>query len=101
MGRNLELAQKAAKEIGQKGIAVQADGTDEQALTSLLAGHDILMNAAFDDVNLPAIRAAIRPGHTTATQMLPSNRHYSLPLKPRLLAFPRLSPTASHLVSAI
>jgi saccharopine dehydrogenase-like NADP-dependent oxidoreductase len=31
-GRNLERAEKAAREIGEKGIAVHADGTDEQKL---------------------------------------------------------------------
>ena len=45
-GRSLERAEKAATEIGEKAIAVQADGTDEQELTSLLAGYDIIVNAA-------------------------------------------------------
>jgi len=66
-GRNLERAEKAAKEIGAadlgaEAIALHADGTDEQALTSPLASYDILVNAAFDDTVLPAIGAAIRTG---------------------------------------
>jgi hypothetical protein len=62
VGRSLERAEKAAAEIGEKTIAVHADGTDEQKLTSLLAGYDIIMNAGYDDVVLPSIRAAIRTG---------------------------------------
>jgi len=61
VGRSLERAEKAATEIGEKAIAVHADGTDEQKLTSLLAG-DIIMNAAIDEAVLPTIRAAIRTG---------------------------------------
>ena len=59
-GRSLERAQTAAAEIGEKAIAVQADGTDEPSLTSLLAGYDVIMNAAADEAVLPAIRAAAR-----------------------------------------
>ena len=62
VGRRLERAKKAATEIGEKGIAVHADGTDEQKLTSLLAGYDIIMNAADNEVVLPSIRAAIHNG---------------------------------------
>ncbi len=58
-GRNLERAEKAAKEIGEKAIAVQADGTDEEELSSLLAGYDFIVNAATNDIVLPSIRAAI------------------------------------------
>lgn len=58
-GRNLDRAQKAAAEIGEKAIAVRADGADEQALTSLLAGYDIIMNSAWGDSVVPAIRAAM------------------------------------------
>lgn len=61
-GRNLERAEKAAREIGEKGIAVHADGTDEEKLTALLAGYDIVMNAAYNETVLPTIRAAIRTG---------------------------------------
>ena len=43
-GRNLERAENAAAEIGEKAIPVHADGTDEKKLTPLLAGYDILMN---------------------------------------------------------
>jgi hypothetical protein len=62
VGRSLERAEKAAAGIGEKGVGVQADGTDEQELTSLLAGYDILMNAAYDGTVLPTISAAIRAG---------------------------------------
>jgi hypothetical protein len=62
VGRNLERAEKAATEIGEKAVAVHADGTDEQKLTSLLAGYDIIMNAATNKAVLPAIRAAIHNG---------------------------------------
>jgi len=61
-GRNMERASQAAAAIGKKAISVQADGADEQELTSLLAGYDIFVNAAYDDVVLPGIRAAIRTG---------------------------------------
>ncbi len=62
VGRNLERAEKAATEIGEKAVAVHADGTNEQKLTSLLAGYDIIMNAATHKAVLPAIRAAIHNG---------------------------------------
>lgn len=59
-GRNLEQAEWAATEVGEKAIPVQADGADEQKLTALLAGYDIIINAAYDNLVLPSIRAAIR-----------------------------------------
>ena len=62
VGRSLARAEKAATEIGEKAIAVHADGTDEQELTSLLAGYDIIVNAASNEVVLPSIRAAIHNG---------------------------------------
>ena len=62
VGRNLQRAEKAVTEIGEKAIAVHADGTDEQKLISLLAGYDIIMNAATNKAVLPAIRAATRTG---------------------------------------
>jgi len=61
-GRSLERAEKAAIEIGEKAIPVHADGTDQQKLTPLLAGYDVIMNAAYNDTVLPTIRAAIRAG---------------------------------------
>jgi hypothetical protein len=61
-GRSSERAELAAAEIGEKAIAVQADGTDEEKLTSLLAGYDIIMNAATNEAVLPSIRAATRAG---------------------------------------
>jgi hypothetical protein len=61
-GRSLECAEKAASEIGEKAFAVHADGTDEQELTSLLAGYEIIVNAAYNETVLPAIRAATRTG---------------------------------------
>jgi len=61
-GRSLERAEKAAAEIGEKGIAVRADGTDEDKMASFLAGYDIIVNAAYENTVLPTIRAAIRTG---------------------------------------
>jgi hypothetical protein len=61
-GRNLQRAEKAATEIGEKASAVQADGTNEQELASRLEGYDIIMNAALNNTVLPAIHAAIRTG---------------------------------------
>jgi len=61
-GRSLEREEKAAIEIGEKAIPVHADGTDQQKLTPLLAGYDVIMNAAYNDTVLPTIRAAIRAG---------------------------------------
>ena len=61
-GRSLERAEETAGEIGEKAIAVHADGTDEQELTSLLAGYDVVMNAAFGKTVLSAIRAAMHTG---------------------------------------
>jgi len=61
-GRNQERAEAAATEISEKAIAVRLDGTDEGELTSLLAGYDIIMNAASNEAVLPAIQAAIRTG---------------------------------------
>ena len=61
-GRSLARAQKAAADIGEKAIAVQADGADEQKLTLLLAGYNIVINAATNEAVLPTIRAAIRTG---------------------------------------
>ncbi len=62
VGRRLELAEAAATKIGQKAIAIQANGTDEQKLKSLLAGYDIIVNAADNEFVLPSIRAAIHNG---------------------------------------
>ena len=66
-GRNVERAEEVATEMGAAvsgatAIALHADGTDEEKLTPLLAGYDILVNAAFGDTVLPAIRTAIRTG---------------------------------------
>jgi saccharopine dehydrogenase-like NADP-dependent oxidoreductase len=62
VGRSLERAEKAATEIGEKAIAVHAEGTDEQKLTLLLAGYDIIVNAATNEAVLPAIGAATCTG---------------------------------------
>jgi saccharopine dehydrogenase-like NADP-dependent oxidoreductase len=59
VGRNLERAEKAATEIGEKAIAIQADSTDEQKLTSLMEGYDLFVNAADNEFVLPSIHAAI------------------------------------------
>lgn len=62
VGRSQERAKEAATEMGEKAIAVQADGTDEQELTSRSAGYDIIVNAAANEVVLPSIRAAMHNG---------------------------------------
>ncbi len=61
-GRSLKRAEEAATELGEKTIAVHADGTDEQKLTSLLADYDLIINAATNEAVLPSIRAAIHAG---------------------------------------
>ncbi|HUT21076.1 MAG TPA: saccharopine dehydrogenase NADP-binding domain-containing protein [Anaerolineae bacterium] len=61
-GRSMERAEQAAADVGEKAVAVQADGTDAQELASLLAGHDLIMNAAYNRTVLSAIRAAIHTG---------------------------------------
>jgi hypothetical protein len=61
-GRSLERAEEAAGEVGHKAVAVHAAGTDEEKLTSLLAGYDIIVNAADNGVVLSSIRAAIHNG---------------------------------------
>ena len=61
-GRDLEQAGRTAAEFRKKAIAVQADGTDEQMLASLLAGYDLVVNASFNDTVRPAIRAAMNSG---------------------------------------
>jgi hypothetical protein len=63
-GRNLERAQKAAVELGDKVTAVQADGTDMQVMKSHLQDreYDIVMNVAFYDTVLPTIQACIQTG---------------------------------------
>jgi saccharopine dehydrogenase-like NADP-dependent oxidoreductase len=62
VGRSLERAEKAAREIGEKGVAVPGDGTDERELVSLSEGYDIIMNAATHKAVLPSILAATRTG---------------------------------------
>jgi len=61
-GRSLARAEKAAAQIGEKAKAVRVDGADEKQLASLLAGYDIIMNAASNQVALASLGAAIRSG---------------------------------------
>jgi len=61
-GRNLENAKSAAAKLGQKATPVQVDAKDEERLASQLESRDILVNAAYEDVVMPALRAAIRAG---------------------------------------
>ena len=61
-GRNLDSAEKAATEIGEKTVAIYADGTNDQELRSLTDGYDIIINTADNEVVLPSIRAAIHNG---------------------------------------
>ncbi len=63
-GRNVEKAKKAAKGIGDKATAIEADATDEGRVASLAADSDIVVNAAGPSfkVALPGLRAAIEAG---------------------------------------
>ena len=64
-GRDVQRAEQAARDLDGmpvEAVAVQVDGADEQALASLLAGYDIILNAAATKVVLPAVRAAARSG---------------------------------------
>ncbi len=61
-GRNSDLAEAAASNVGKKALAVHTDGTDVEKLSSLLGSYDIIINSATDDTVLPAIRAAIKAG---------------------------------------
>jgi hypothetical protein len=61
-GRNMESAQQAAAEIGDKARAVQVDGADEKQLGSLVAGYDVIVNSVSNQLALPALRAAVRAG---------------------------------------
>ncbi len=61
-GRNMERAQHAAAEIGDKAKAVQVDGADEKQLASLVAGYDIIVNSANNQFALPVLHAAVRAG---------------------------------------
>ena len=61
-GRNLTLARELAAELGPKATAVRLDIFDEDALVSVLAGADLLVNASgpYFQTLLPALSAAIR-----------------------------------------
>jgi len=61
-GRSAERAQQAAGEIGGKAIAVQVDATDEKQLASFVAGYDIIVNSASNQIALPILHAAIDAG---------------------------------------
>lgn len=61
-GRNLDQATAFAAAVGDKAVAVQADGTTEDTLASQLTDYDIVLNAASTDTTMPALRAAIRTG---------------------------------------
>ena len=61
-GRSGEIAEQAATEISDKARAVQVDGTDEKQLASVVAGYDIIVNTANNQVALPALHAAVRAG---------------------------------------
>ncbi|HEY6052186.1 MAG TPA: saccharopine dehydrogenase NADP-binding domain-containing protein, partial [Thermoanaerobaculia bacterium] len=62
--RDLELAKRAAAEIGPKASAVDVDATDEKRLASLVVPFDLVVNTAGPDfrVALPVTRAAISAG---------------------------------------
>ena len=59
-GRHYARAGKLARETGAKAVPVHADGSDEEMLAVLLRPYDLLINAATDDLVLPALRAALR-----------------------------------------
>ena len=61
-GRSMERAEQAAAQLGDKARAVQVDGENEEQLASLVAGCDIIANAASNQAALPALQAAIRTG---------------------------------------
>lgn len=61
-GRSVERARQAAAQIGDRARAVLVDGTDEKQLASLVAGYDIIVNTASNQVALPALHAAVRTG---------------------------------------
>lgn len=62
-GRNVERAIAIAKELGGgKAVAVEVDGSAEDALVAQLDGYDIILNAATAEATMPAVRAAIRSG---------------------------------------
>ncbi len=63
-GRDVEKAKKAAKGIGDKATAIEADATDEGRVASLAADSDVVVNAAGPSfkVALPGLRAAIKAG---------------------------------------
>jgi saccharopine dehydrogenase-like NADP-dependent oxidoreductase len=62
--RHIEAAQQAAVEIGDKARAVCVDIKDQDRLSSLATGFDIVVNAAgpTSEVQVPAIQAAIEAG---------------------------------------
>ncbi len=61
-GRNADRAGQIAAEIGDKATVVRVDGTDEDQLTALVEGYDVIVNSATNDAVLPGVRAAIRAG---------------------------------------
>lgn len=62
--RNLENAQQAAEELGDKAHAVCVDIKELSQLSPIAAGYDIIVNAAgpTSEVQVPAVQAAIEAG---------------------------------------
>src|SRR5437016_6204989 len=62
--RDLSLAKEAAADLGSKGMAIEADATNEARLASLVRDYDLVVNTAGPDfrVALPVTRAAISAG---------------------------------------
>ncbi|TLZ86689.1 MAG: saccharopine dehydrogenase, partial [Methanobacteriota archaeon] len=62
--RDLRLAKEAAADLGSKGMAIEADATNEARLASLVRDYDLVVNTAGPDfrVALPVTRAAISAG---------------------------------------
>jgi saccharopine dehydrogenase-like NADP-dependent oxidoreductase len=61
-GRSLERAGQVATATAKKAGAVAVDGSEEEGLRSLVAGCDIVVNAAYNPTVVPAIRAAMHNG---------------------------------------
>lgn len=63
-GRDLERAERFARELGDKASAVRVDIADERRLAALIAGSDLVVNTAGPEFRavLPALRAAIAAG---------------------------------------
>src|SRR5207237_10570314 len=62
--RDLRLARAAAADLGSKGMAIEADATNETRLASPIRDYDLVVNTTAPDlrVALPVTRAATAAG---------------------------------------